>query len=236
VIAAMTTPAAIAAKQVSNTVPIVFELGIDPVAIGLVVSLNRPGGNVTGVSNLSLGLISKRVELVHQVVPDAKLVAVLVNPNDSAITVPEIEEARAAQTQLGIQLEFLSASTTDEIDSAFTKLVQMGAGALVVSSQALFIGRPNQIAVLATRHGVPAIHPLREFVAAGGLMSYGSDFADAYRLAGLYVGRILNGEKPGNLPVQQATKVEFLINLTAAKALGVTVPLPLLGRADEVIE
>jgi putative ABC transport system substrate-binding protein len=236
-IAAMTTPAAIAAKQaIGGTLPIVFELGVDPVAVGLVANLNRPGGNVTGISNLSGGLISKRVEIVHQVVPDARLIAVMVNQNDSTITEPEIQDARAAQAQFGIQLEFLSASTNDEIDAAFPKLVRMGAGALVISSEALFIGRPNQIASSATSYGVPAIHPLREFVAAGGLMSYGSDFADAYRLAGVYVGRILKGEKPGDLPVQQATKVEFLINLNAAKALGVTVPLPLLGRADEVIE
>ncbi|MGB9655426.1 MAG: ABC transporter substrate-binding protein, partial [Pseudolabrys sp.] len=236
VIVAVTTPAALAAKAETTTVPIVFQAGADPVQFGLVASLSRPGGNVTGVSNLSIGLATKRIELMRQVMPDAKLIAVLVNPRDSAIIASEMDDARAAQAQLGVRIDFLQASTISDIEAAFAKVVELRASALAIGSYPLFISRPDEIASLATRYGVPAIHPLRAFAAAGGLMSYGSDFADTYKLAGAYVGRILKGEKPENLPVQQSTKVELIINLKTAKALRLTIPEPLLGRADEVIE
>jgi putative ABC transport system substrate-binding protein len=236
VIVAVTTPAALAAKAATTTVPIVFQAGADPVQFGLVASLSRPGGNVTGVSNLSIGLATKRIELMRQVMPDAKLIAMLANPRDSAIIASEMDDARAAQAQLGVRIDFLQASTISDIEAAFAKVVELRASALAIGSYPLFISRPDEIASLATRYGVPAIHPLRAFAAAGGLMSYGSDFADTYKLAGAYVGRILKGEKPENLPVQQSTKVELIINLKTAKALRLTIPEPLLGRADEVIE
>jgi putative ABC transport system substrate-binding protein len=236
VIAAGTTPAAFAAKAASTTIPIVFQLGVDPVEAGIVSSLNHPGGNVTGIVNLSPGLMAKRIELIHQVVPDAKIIAALVNPAVPTIFRQEVADIRAAHTVLGVQVELLEASTPAAIDAAFSKAVELHAGALVVGSDILFIGRPVEMAALARRSGIPSLHPIREFVPAGGLMSYGSDFVDAYRLMGIYAGRILKGETPANLPVQQSTKVEMIVNLKAAKALGVTLPIALLGRADEVIE
>jgi ABC-type uncharacterized transport system substrate-binding protein len=236
VIAAGTTPATIAAKAATATLPIIFQFGVDPVKVGVVSSLNRPGGNVTGIVNLSIGLMAKRIELIHQVVPDSKMIAALVNPAVSAISHEEVAEAQAAHTALGVQVELWEASTPAAVDAAFSKAVGLHAAALVVGSDPLFIGRPVEMAALATRLRIPSVHPIRGFVAAGGLMSYGSDFVDAYRLMGIYVGRILKGEKPENLPVQRATKVEMAINLKTAKALGLTVPLPLLGRADAVIE
>jgi putative tryptophan/tyrosine transport system substrate-binding protein len=236
VLVATTTPAALAAKAATTTIPIVFQMGADPVQVGLVTSLNRPGGNVTGITNLSIGLATKRIELMHQVMPDAKLIAVLVNPRDSAIFASEMDDTRAAQAQLGVQIHFLQASTISDIDAAFAKVIELRASALAIGSYPLFISRPDAIAALATRYGVPAIHPLRAFAAAGGLMSYGSDFADTYRLTGVYVGRILKGEKPEDLPVQQSTKVELIINLKTAKALGLNISNTLIGRADEVIE
>jgi len=236
VLVATTTPAALAAKAATTTIPIVFQMGADPVQVGLVTSLSRPGGNVTGITNLSIGLATKRIELMRQVMPDAKLIAVLVNPRDSAIFASEMDDTRAAQAQLGVQIQFLQASTISDIDAAFAKVIELRASALAIGSYPLFISRPDAIAALATRYGVPAIHPLRAFAAAGGLMSYGSDFADTYRLTGVYVGRILKGEKPGDLPVQQSTKVELIINLKTAKALGINISNTLIGRADEVIE
>ena len=236
VLVATTTPAALAAKAATTTIPIVFQMGADPVQVGLVTSLNRPGGNVTGITNLSIGLATKRIELMRQVMPDAKLIAVLVNPRNSAIFASEIDDTRAAQAQLGVQIHFLQASTISDIDAAFAKVIELRASALAIGSYPLFISRPDAIAALATRYGVPAIHPLRAFAAAGGLMSYGSDFADTHQLTGVYVGRILKGEKPGDLPVQQSTKVELIINLKTAKALGLNISNTLIGRADEVIE
>ena len=236
VIVAATTPAALAAKAATTTVPIVFQAGADPVQLGLVASLNRPGGNVTGVTNLSIGLATKRIELMRQVMPDATAIAMLVNPRDSTIATSEMDDARAVQPQLGVRIHFLQASTISDIDAAFAKVVELRANALAIGAYPLFISRPDEIAALATRYAVPAIYPLRAFAAAGGLMSYGSDFADAYRLTGVYVGRILKGEKPGDLPVQQSTKFELIINLKTAKALGLNIPNTLIGRADEVIE
>ena len=236
VIFTTTTPAALAAKVATTTIPIVFSMGADPVQFGLVASLSRPGGNVTGNSNLSIGLATKRIELIRQVISDANLIAALVNPRDLAIFASEIDDTRAAQAQLGVQIHFLQASTLSDIDAAFAKVVELRASALAIGAYPLFISRPDEIAALATRYGIPSIHPLRAFAAAGGLMSYGSDFADAHRLAGAYVGRILTGEKPGDLPVQQSAKVELIINLKTAKALGLNIPNTLIGRADEVIE
>ena len=236
VIVAATTPAALAAKAATTTVPIVFQAGADPVQLGLVASLNRPGGNVTGVTNLSIGLATKRIELMRQVMPDATVIAMLVNPRNLTIATSEMDDARAVQPQLGVRIHFLQASTISDIDAAFAKVVELRTNALAIGAYPLFISRPDEIAALATRYGVPAIHPLRAFAAAGGLMSYGSDFTDTYKLAGAYVGRILKGEKPGDLPVQQSTKVELIINLKTAKALGLNIPNMLIGRADEVIE
>jgi putative ABC transport system substrate-binding protein len=234
-IATGTTPGALAAKAATTTIPIAFALGVDPVKAGIVSSLNHPGGNVTGIVNLSAGLMAKRIELIRQVVPDAKIIAALVNPANPA-TSTEVADAQVAHTMLGIQVELLEASTPAAVDAAFSKAVELHAGALVVGSDILFIGSPVEMAALAIRLGIPSIYPNRSSVEAGGLMSYGSDFVDAYRLMGIYAGRILKGETPANLPVQQATKVEMVINLKAAKALGLTPPIALLGRADEVIE
>jgi putative ABC transport system substrate-binding protein len=234
-IAAAAIPAALAAKGASQTVPIVFECGADPVRIGLVDSLNRPGGNITGIANLSNALVIKRVELMHEIVPKARTLALLLNPdnqNFQGLT----EEARAAQTPLGINIEFLWARTIDDIDAAFAKATVLQAGGLIVAADAFFVSKPKEIAAFALRDHMPTSHEVPEFAVAGGLMSYGADLGDAYRLAGLYAARVLKGEKPADLPVQQSTKVQMTINLKSAKSLGLTVPLPLLGRADEVIE
>jgi putative ABC transport system substrate-binding protein len=228
-------PAATAAKKATAKIPIVFEQGADPVSYGLVASLNRPGGNVTGIVNLSNELILKRIEITHEVLPKAELIAVLVNPNNPNES-SEIAFAQAAQTRLGIQVKILRASTPRDLDAAFAKVVELRAGALVAGADSLFTGNVIQLAALATRYNVPTIYQHRDFAAAGGLMSYGSDLPAAYRLCGVYAGRILKGEKPADLPVQQTAKVELVINLKTAQALGLSIPLPLLGRADEVIE
>jgi putative ABC transport system substrate-binding protein len=235
VIAAAAIPAAVAAKQVTNTVPIVFEVGADPVRFGLVASLSRPGGNVTGISNLSNQLVVKRIELMHQLLPSAGTLAVVLNPENPTFQIL-IDEARAAQNPLDVNIQFLQARTIGEIDAAFAKAVELRAGGLVIAADAYFVSKPKEIAALAKRYNIPTSHEVREFAVAGGLISYGADLGDAYRLAGVYAARILKGEKPAELPVQQSTKVQMTINLKSAKALGLTVPLPLLGRADEVIE
>ena len=236
VIAATTTPAALAAKAATATIPIVFETASDPVQLGLVASLNRPGGNVTGVAQLTVGLVPKELELLHEVVPTARVLALLVNPADPAVAETESGEMLAAAHTFGLELHVVNASTERDFDAVFANLTQLRAGGLVIGTDALFTGHIEQLAALAVRHAVPAVYKGREFAVAGGLMSYGSDATNSYRLAGTYTGRILKGEKPADLPVQQATKIELIINLKAAKALGITVPLPLLGRADEVIE
>jgi len=237
VIAALgSTPAALVAKAASTTIPIVFYLGADPVEVGLVASLSRPGGNLTGVVTLNVEVGAKRLELLHEMVPTATIVALLVNPRNPTLAEALTRDSQAAARTPGLNLHVLHASSEREFDTAFASLVQLRAGALVIGADALFNSLSEQIAALTVRHAVPAIYQFREFTAAGGLMSYGSTVADTYRPLGVYTGRILKGEKPADLPVQQATRVELIINMKTAKALGLTVPLPLLGRADEVIE
>jgi putative tryptophan/tyrosine transport system substrate-binding protein len=229
-------PAALAAKAATTTIPIVFYTGSDPVAAGLVASLNRPGGNLTGVTDLNVEVGSKRLELLRELVPTATVVALLVNPNNPTRAETVSRDLQAAARTLGLQLHVLHARDERDLDTVFATLVQLRAGGLVIGADALFASRSEQLAALALRHAVPAIFLFREFTAAGGLMSYGGNRTDAYRQYGVHTGRILKGEKPGDLPVQQATKVELTINLKTANALGLTVPLSLLGRADEVIE
>jgi len=235
VIAATSTPANLVAKAATSKIPIVFTTGLDPVQMGLVASLNRPGGNVTGVTILDLELTPKRLELAHELVPTATVVAVLINPSNPSAENQTRDLAAVAAT-LGLQLHVLRASTEAEIDDAFTTLLQERAGVLVIVGDAFFNSRTERLAALTVRHSVPAIYQHREFIAAGGLMSYAGSITDSYRLAGGYTGRILKGDKPADLPVQQSTKVELTINLKTAKALGLTIPTALLARADEVIE
>jgi putative tryptophan/tyrosine transport system substrate-binding protein len=236
VIAATTTPAALAAKAATSTVPIVFTTGGDPIKLGLVASLRRPGGNVTGSTQLSVEVGPKRLELARELFPGATTFALLVNPaNPLAATVSK--DLQAVADTLGVRLHVLHASTEADFEAAFATAAQLRVAALVISTPDPWFGsHAAQLGALALRNRVPAIYFQREFVAAGGLMSYGGSITDTYRLAGLYAGRILKGEKPSDLPVQQATKVELFINLKTAKTLGVTVPLPLSGRADELIE
>jgi putative ABC transport system substrate-binding protein len=228
-------PGVVAAKRATTTIPIIFTSGGDPVADGFVASFNRPGGNVTGVYVLTTALEAKRLELLNELMPKAAMIAVLVNPNlpDAETRSRYVQEAARA---LGKQLLILRVSTEGELYTAFATIAEQRAGALVITSDPFFNSRSDQLVALAARHAVPAIYAQREFAAAGGLMSYGTSLSDAYRRAGAYVGRTLKGEKPADLPVQQSVKVELVINLQTAKTLGLTFPLPLLGRADEVIE
>jgi putative ABC transport system substrate-binding protein len=235
VIAAIGSPSAPAAKATTTTIPIVFIIGFDPVEVGLVTSLNRPGGNLTGVTVLGVELGSKRLELLHELVPTANIVATLVNPNTPAAETQSTELQTAARS-LGLKLHVLHASTERDFDTVFATLLQLGAGGLVVGNDTFFSTRSEQLAALALRHGVPAIFQYRGFVEAGGLMSYGGSLPDAYRLAGVYAARILKGEKPAELPVQQSTKIQMFLNLKTAKALGLEIPPTIIGRADEVIE
>ncbi len=228
-------PAVRPAKAATSTVPIVFVVGFDPLSFGLVASLNRPGGNLTGVSVLDVQIGAKRLELLHELVPTATIMALLVNPTTPAAETVA-RDAQAAARDLGLQLHVLHASSDRDFDTVFTTVAQLRAGGLVIGADPFFTNRSQQLAELSVGHAVPTIYEFREFAAAGGLISYGSNIADAYRLAGVYTGRILKGEKPSDLPVQQATKVELILNLKTARSLGITVPLALLGRADEVIE
>jgi putative ABC transport system substrate-binding protein len=236
VIVAAAIPAALAAKAVTTTIPIVFEIGADPVEVGLVASLNRPSGNLTGVTTLNVELGPKRLELLHEIVPTTRSIALLVNPASPANAERLSTDTQTAARTLGLQLHVLHASTERDFDTVFASLVQLRAGALAIGNDAFFLSRSEQLAALTVRHAVPTIFAYREFAAAGGLMSYGGSLTDAYRLTGVYTGQILKGEKPADLPVQQATKVELFINLKTAKALGVTVPLIMQMTADEVIE
>jgi putative ABC transport system substrate-binding protein len=226
---------AFAAKAATRTIPIVFVVGVDPVESGLVPSLRRPGGNITGVSLFSGELEAKRLELLHELIPAAAVIGLLVNPNFPGSDV-QLRDAQKAARTLGLQLIVASASSEREFDTAFATLVHQRAGALVVGADAFFLGLRDQIVALAGRHALPTIYAQREYAAAGGLMSYGTALASAFREQGRYVGRILKGEKPADLPVQQSTTVELIINLKTAKTLGLGFPLSLLGRADEVIE
>ena len=236
VIAATSTAAALAAKAATTTIPIVFEMGSDPVRLGLINSLNRPDGNITGVTQLNWEVIPKRLELLHELLPTARVMALLVNPTDSVYAEMQSRAVLAAAHTLGLELHVLNASTEDDFDSVFANVGHLRAGGLVIGGGAFFYSRIKQLAALAIRHAVPAVFQSREFVAAGGLLSYGSEVTDAYRLAGVYTGRVLKGDRLADLPILQATKVELFINLKTAKALGITVPLPLSGRADEVLE
>ena len=236
VIAATGTPAMLAAKAATTAIPIVFTTGTDPVQLGVVTSLNRPGGNVTGVTTLNVEVAPKRLELARELIPGTSTVAVLINRTNPE-TETELRIMQTAASALGLQLHVLDASTEHDFDTIFAALHQTPARVLVIAGADPFlISRSEQLAELTVRHAVPAIFQFREFVAAGGLISYGGSVTDAYRQAGIYAGRILKGEKPGELPVQQATKVELFVNLKTARTLGLTVPTALLVRADEVIE
>ena len=228
--------ASLAAKAATATIPVVFHGSVDPVEAGLVASLNRPGGNVTGVVTLNIDIGQKRLELLHELLPAATTIGLLLNPTNAVFTEIQSKDLQAAARNLGLQLRIVHASTEHDFDPAFATLSQAQAGGLVISTDGFLVSQSAQLAALAVRHALPAIFQYRAFVTAGGLMSYGGSVTDSYRLSGVYTGRILKGEKPADLPVQQATKVELIINLKTAKTLGLTLPITLLGRADEVIE
>jgi putative tryptophan/tyrosine transport system substrate-binding protein len=228
-------PAALAAKSATTTIPIVFEMGADPIAMGLVSSLNRPGGNLTGVSSLSVEVTPKRLEILHELVPKATVVAALLNPT-SPTAESQIRNLQVAARVLRVQLHVVHASTEQDIDAVFPTLLQLRAGGLVVASDTFFAFHSEQLAALTARHAMPAIQQSRDFSTAGGLASYGGNFLESHRQAGIYTGRIIKGDKPADLPVQQVTKLEMVINLKTAKSLGLTVPPSVLGRADELIE
>jgi len=235
VIAAIAIPAALAAKNATATTPIVFAIGVDPVEVGLVTSLARPGGNVTGVTFMNVELMAKRLELLSELVPQAEAIALLVNPNfpQTERIIRDVQEA--ARTK-NVRLDVLKASTESEIDAAFASLVQLHAGALMVSNDPVFFDQRDQLLTLSSRHVVPTIYAWREFTEAGGLISYGTNRTSSYRVAAIYVGKILKGAKLADLPVQQPKTFELVVNLKTAKALGLTVPPSILARADEVIE
>jgi putative tryptophan/tyrosine transport system substrate-binding protein len=236
IVAGSGTPGAVAAKAATTTIPIVFAVAVDPIKVGLVESLNRPGGNLTGVTNLNVEIGPKRLEVLHVLLPTASDFAVLIDPTGPALAEPFVREVQAAAHSLGLRLHVLNASTERDFDSVFARVGQLKAAALIIGPSTSFVGRSEQLATLATRYKVPAIYQYRPFAAAGGLMSYGSDETEYYHLVGIFTGRILKGARPAQLPVEQSTKVELIINLKTAKALGIDVPLSLLGRADEVIE
>jgi putative ABC transport system substrate-binding protein len=231
-----TTPGAIAARAATATIPIVIFTAGDPVALGLVASLNRPGGNVTGATSLAGELAPKRLELMRELVPTAKVMGLLVNPTNPALMISTTREAEAAARAIGVELHILQARAEEELDGVFDRLAQLRASGLVIAVDSFFTARREQLAGLALSKRMPAIYQTREFAEAGGVMSYGGSLADGFRQVGFYTGRILQGEKPADLPILQVAKVELIVNLKIAKALGLTVPLPLLGRADEVIE
>jgi putative ABC transport system substrate-binding protein len=226
---------ALAAKAATSTIPVTFRIGADPVALGLVASLNRPGSNVTGMTSLTVEVGPKRLEVLHELVPTATTFAVLVNPT-SPLAETLSKDLLAAARNVGLSIHILQASNERDLSSAFADLLQLRVGGLVIGSDVFFNSQSEQLAALTVRHAIPAAYQYREFVAAGGLVSYGGSVEDSYHLVGIYTGRVLNGEKPADMPVQLSTKVELFINLKTAKALSLTVPISLLGRADEVIE
>ena len=230
------TVGAQAAKAATKTIPIVFMMGGDPVDFGLVASLARPGANITGVAILNVPVIAKRLDLLHQMLPRAQTIALLVNPSNPRFAEAERRETQSAAQALGLQLYVVDAQREDEIASSFSKLTTQGAGAVLISADAYFFNQFSQISALAARHAIPAIAQFREYPAVGGLMSYGSDIAEAYHEAGAYMARVLKGEKPAEMPVMQPTKFQFVINLKTAKALGLEIPATVLALADEVIE
>jgi putative tryptophan/tyrosine transport system substrate-binding protein len=236
IVAAGGTPSAVAAKAATATIPIVFGVAVDPVEAGLVASLNRPGGNLTGVTNLNAEVGPKRIELLHELLPSATSIAVLVDPSGPALADAFTRNLQDAARTLGLKLDVLHASTERDFDTVFAAVARLRADALIIGPGTFFSARSEQLAALTVRHAVPAVFQYRPFAAAGGLLSYGSSETEYYRLVGMYAGRVLKGEKPGDLPVQQATKVELIVNLKTARTLGLTFPLTLLGRADEVIE
>jgi putative ABC transport system substrate-binding protein len=236
IIAPGSTPAALAAQAATKTIPVIFEIASDPVDVGLVASLNQPGGNVTGVTTLNSEISTKRLELLHSLVPATTVLGLLVNPTNTKVAQVSIRSLQAAGHQMGLELRVLNASTADEFETCFAELKQSKAGGLLIAADPLFSSHAGKLAELSLRYAMPAVYQFREFVTAGGLLSYGTSFTATFRVVGNYTGRILKGEKPADLPVQQATLVELIINLKTAKTLGITVPLSLLGRADEVIE
>lgn len=236
VIFASSTPATLAAKAATATIPIVFFVGSDPVEMGLVGSLNRPGGNLTGMTNLASEAGPKRLELLHELLPTATNIAVLVNPASRALAEPQTQALQSAAQKLGLQLQLLNATTEGEIDAAFVAIAQQHADGLVIATDTFFNVRRQQLAALALRYSLPTVYQYRDFAAAGGLMSYGTNLTEMFYQIGVYIGRVLNGEKPAELPVQEATKVELVINLKTAKALNLDVPLTLQQRANELIE
>jgi putative tryptophan/tyrosine transport system substrate-binding protein len=229
-------PAALAAKAATTTIPIIFEVADDPVRLGLVASLNRPGGNLTGLTSLNVEVAPKQWELLHEVIPAATIIALLVNPDSPTRTKSTTRDAQVATRRLGLRLHVLHATSERDFDRVFATFAQLQAGALVVGPDSFFFSRIEQLGTLTLRHAVPAICPYRAFAAAGGLMSYGASVTDLYRMVGVYTGRILKGEKPADLPVQQPTKFEFIINMKTARVLGIDLPLHLQQLADEVIE
>jgi len=229
------SPAALAAKDATATIPIIFQIGVDPVEVGLVSSLSRPGGNITGATMMAVELGSKRLELLKQMVPTSTLIAALVNPASPGAST-QMRELSAAAEALGLRLHIVKASSEQDIVPAFSELERLPAGALWIGADPLFNRQSEQLAMLSVSHRIPAIYQFREFASAGGLMSYSGSITDAYRQAGVYSGRILKGDKPTDLPVQQSTKVELILNLKTAKILGLEVPPALLARADEIIE
>jgi putative tryptophan/tyrosine transport system substrate-binding protein len=234
VIAATSTPAALAAKAATTTIPIVFETGGDPVRLGLVASLDRPGGNVTGVTQSNVALASKRLELLRELVPTATSIALLVNPANPSVAETQSSEVLSATRTLGLELHLLNASTERDFDAVFAKLIQLRVGGLVICADPFFTSQSEQLAALTVRNAVPAIYQNREFAVAGGLLSYGAELTDSYRLAGVYTGSILNGHKPADLPVQQSTKAKLVINTKTAKTLGLSIPQALIDRAEVI--
>jgi putative tryptophan/tyrosine transport system substrate-binding protein len=236
VIAALTTPSVLATMATATTIPTVFVTAGDPVKQGLVTSLNRPGGNFTGVSLTNAEVAPKRLQFLHELVPAARAMALLVNPANPSLAESQSREGLSAARTLGLELHVLKASNESDFAGVFAKLTELRASGLVIGADPFFTSRIAQLAKMAVDHAIPAIYEFREFAVAGGLLSYGAELTDAYRLAGIYTGRILKGDKPSALPVQQSSKVELVVNLKTAKALGITFPLSLMGRADEVIE